>query len=370
MNKKEAFIEKSKKRHGDKYDYSKINYLGSEEKICIVCPKHGEFWQTPAAHVRGNGCPKCANEKRGRFKRMSTEEFIERAKKIHGDKYDYSKVEYVNSATKVCIICPKHGEFWMMPVDHIYQQKQGCPKCSNRGLSSKEIIKMFKNVHGDKYDYSKVEYTKMHDKVCIICPIHGEFWQTPSKHLKKQGCKKCGIEKRTKEKTKTTEQFIKEAKAVHGNKYDYSNTTYEYAFGKVHIICPKHGEFLQRAFDHIHNHGCPMCGESSLEREITLLLDENKILFAKQKRFSWLGKQSLDFYLPKYNVAIECQGEQHSKPIELFGGENEFEKIKERDLRKKTICEKNGIKILYYSNIKHDDWINDKSFLLKEIKKS
>ena len=367
MSKKENFILKAQKRHGNVYDYSKVEYIDGKTKVKIICPIHGEFEQAPTAHVRGNGCPKCANLKRGRFGRMTKDEFIEKAKKIHGDKYDYSKVEYVNSTTKVCIICPIHGEFWMIPIDHIYQQKQGCPKCVNRGLNTEEIINKFRQVHGDKYDYSKVEYVKMHDKVKIICPIHGEFQQTPSKHLLGQGCSKCAIIERAKKKTKTTEQFIKEAKAIHGDKYDYSKTVYTHAFKKVCIICPTHGEFHQRAFDHIHNHGCPMCSESSLEREIKILLEENDIEFDSQKRFDWLDKQSLDFYIPKQNIAIECQGGQHFKPIEHFGGKEEFKVIQERDKRKNELCSENGIKILYYSNIDGYDCITDKNELLKQI---
>lgn len=296
-------------------------------------------------------------------------EFIKRSKAIHGDKYDYSKVNYVNAYTKVTLTCPIHGDFSILPLNHLYKQKQGCPKCANRGLNTEDIKEKFHKVHGDKYDYSKVVYTKMHDKVCITCPKHGDFWQTPSKHLRGQGCPKCGIDERAKKKTKTTEQFIKEARQVHGDKYDYSNTIYTHAFNKVRIICPTHGEFLQRAFDHLHGHGCPFCNESSLERKVSLFLSENNIDFIKQKRFDWLDKQSLDFYLPKYNIAIECQGEQHFSPIEYFGGEEEFKIIKERDNRKKNLCSKNGIKLIYYSNVEGNGCITNKEALLEVIKK-
>ena len=365
-NKLEKFIRESNEVHNYKYDYSKVEYVDNNTKVCIICPKHGEFWQAPYAHKRGNKCPECANMDRGKI-RLTLEEFIEKAKKVHGDKYDYSKVNYVNAMTKVCIICPEHGEFWMKPVNHLYQQKQGCPKCSNRGLNTEEIVEKFHEVHGDKYDYSKVVYNKMHDKVTIICPKHGEFLQTPSKHIRGQGCPQCGIEERARKKTKTTEQFIKEARAIHGDKYDYSKAVYKHAFEKVCIICPIHGEFWQRAFDHIHNHGCPMCCESSLEREIKGFLEEHNVEFESQKRFDWLDKQSLDFYIPSKNIAIECQGGQHFEPIEHFGGEDEFNIIKERDDRKSMLCEQNGIKILYYTNIEGKGCITDKEELLKEI---
>ena len=120
---KEEFIAKAKLVHGDKYDYSKVEYVGALTKVCIICPKHGEFCQEANSHLRGQGCPKCKYEKQT----CTTDEFIAKAKKIHGDKYDYSKVEYVNDRTKVCIICPKHGEFWQTPNHHL--SGCGCPKC-------------------------------------------------------------------------------------------------------------------------------------------------------------------------------------------------------------------------------------------------
>lgn len=217
MSATENFIKKSRNVHGDKYDYNKVCYIDSRTKVCIICPEHGEFWQEPSSHIRGYGCPKCANKERGDKKRMTREEFINRSKEVHGYRYDYSKVEYVNSNTEVCIICPEHGEFWQKPVVHI-KQKSGCPKCVGRYCTNEEFIRKARMVHGNKYDYSKVEYTKAHNKVCIICPEHGEFWQEPSKHLLGQGCRECGKLKISKKNKLTTDEFIKKAKLVHGEK--------------------------------------------------------------------------------------------------------------------------------------------------------
>lgn len=197
MSKIENFIKKANKRHNFKYNYEKVEYINSQTKVCIICPEHGEFWQEPAAHVRGNECPKCANFNRGSKKRWDSDKFIEESIKVHGNKYDYSKVQYKNATDKVTIICPVHGEFTQMPSAHL--NGQGCPKCVGKNLSLDEVITKFKTIHGTKYDYSKVVYEEMHKKVCIICPEHGEFMQTPSKHILGQGCRKCSIEeKRTK----------------------------------------------------------------------------------------------------------------------------------------------------------------------------
>lgn len=128
-------------------------------------------------------------------RRRTYNDFVLESRKIHGNKYDYSNVEYVNSYTKVCIICPVHGEFWQRPQDHI-DKKQGCPKCSfdNRKLTQDEFISKAKEVHGNRYDYSKVEYKGNKIKVCVICPIHGEFMVRPDIHLGGFNCKKCQLE--------------------------------------------------------------------------------------------------------------------------------------------------------------------------------
>ena len=373
----DIFIKKAKEKHGDKYDYSKVNYVNAKTKVCIICPKHGEFWQAPYGHLNGNGCSECAkeNKKNNTNIKYTIDDFIKKAKEKHGDKYDYSKVNYVNIHTKVCIICPEHGEFWQTPNKHL--NGNGCKLCGIIKMKNKnkytleEFIKKSNKKHNHKYDYSKVDLLNynMKDKICIICPEHGEFWQTASNHLQGQGCSKCKNNKLSFERRLTNEQFIEKARKVHGDKYDYSKVDYINNHTKVCIICPEHGEFWQTPNKHIDaKRGCHLCHIYALEKEIIDLLNDNKIIFDYQKRFDWLGRQSLDFYLPDYNIAIECQGEQHFKPIEYFGGEEIFLVQKERDIRKKRLCKENKIKLLYYSNIKYNkSIIIDKKILLNTI---
>ena len=273
------------------------------------------------------------------------------ANEIHNGKYDYSKVNYVNNKTKVCIICTEHGhgEFWQRPNSHL--SGQGCPKCGGTTLLTKEeFIKEATEKHGDKYNYDKVDYKDSKTKVCIICPEHGEFWQEANSHLRGVGCPKCSGNY-----IPTTEEWIVSARKVHGDKYDYSNAHYVNALTKITIRCPKHGNFEQAPHDHAKGCGCPKCNLSHLERSMMIYLDENGITYDYQKRFDWLGKQSLDFYLPDYNVGIECQGEQHFFPVERFGGDEMFKKILERDKRKKSLCEKYRVKLLYFGNIPNYD---------------
>lgn len=190
-------------------------------------------------------------------KRKTTKEFVEQAQKVHGERYDYSKTEYIDAFTNVCIICPVHGEFWQTPDNHLH--KKGCPKCCGKNKTTEDFIAQAKKVHGDKYDYSKAIYKGSATKLCIICPEHGEFWQTPDSHLIGRGCNMCGHDTVGKKKRLTTDVFIRRAREVHGDKYDYSKVEYVTSDDKVCIICPEHGEFWQRSIDHLSGRGCPKC---------------------------------------------------------------------------------------------------------------
>ena len=134
------WVERANKIHKGKYDYSKIIYKGSKEKVCIICPKHGEFWQEANSHLRGCKCPKCSYEEQC-YKDVN--DFITKSNKIHNFKYDYSKVKYQNNNTKVCIICPEHGEFWQMP--YLHTKCSGCPCCAkNHKLNREDFIEKAK----------------------------------------------------------------------------------------------------------------------------------------------------------------------------------------------------------------------------------
>ena len=363
----EDFIKRAVEVHGDKYDYSKVEYFGIYAKVCIICPEHGEFWQTPNGHLNNKrGCPKCGyKEVWGKRGRITTEEFIKRAKEVHGNKYDYSKVEYKSSRTKVCIICPEHGEFWQTPMKHL--SRQGCPKCglkkiwNKRGRTSiEQYVKEAQKIHGDKYDYSKVDFKRKNSKVCIICPEHGEFWQTLNKHINsKQGCPKCVG------KNKTTEDFIEEARKVHGDKYDYSKIQYKRSNIKVCIICHEvdkdgneHGEFWQTPSNHLWGKTCPKCANEHNVYEMKLLklikdnFPQEEIIYQYRNK-DVLGKKSIDIYFPKYKIGIEYQGRQHFISVTKFGGLKTLEETQKRDLKKYEECVKNDINLLYFTyNIK------------------
>jgi hypothetical protein len=361
----EIFIERARGIHGDKYDYSKVEYKDNKTKVCIICPIHGEFWQNPASHLQGCGCNLCGNKITKQKQTLTTEQFIEKARKVHGDKYDYSKVKYIDSRTKVCIVCPTHGEFWQNPASHLHGI--GCSYCAkNNKKTTEEFIVDACKIHGDKYDYSKVKYKNALTKVCIICSIHGEFWQTPKDHLRGKGCPICGGNIKL-----STKDFIERARKVHGNTYDYSKVDYNGMETKVCIICPRHGEFWQTPHNHL-KYGCFKCKNSKLEKEVRDILEKHNIKYEEQKTFDWLKyKQNmyLDFYLPDYNIGIECQGEQHFVKYRFEENNDKLELRQTRDKVKKFLCENvYNIKVLYYGKI--NNLITNEEKLINRIYES
>jgi very-short-patch-repair endonuclease len=186
----EEFIEKAKLIHGDKYDYSSIQYKNNKSKVLIKCPIHGQFQQTPNSHLDNQGCPTCGKLSKVENKTLTTEKFIEKAKLIHGDKYDYSSIQYKSYDGKVLIKCPIHGQFQQTPHSHILGS--GCQSCGNvNPKTSDEIIKLSILKHGNKYDYSLVNYINAKTKIKIMCPKHGEFEQLHNHHILGQGCPIC-----------------------------------------------------------------------------------------------------------------------------------------------------------------------------------
>ena len=219
---KELFIKQLTNEHPELELISE--YDGNKNYITVKCKKHNHVFKTkPNWLHKGCGCVECYNEVRGNKTRKNKKQFIEESYKIHGNKYDYSKVEYINNKTKVCIICPEHGEFWQSPNKHL--QKHGCPFCAGKYITNDDFIKKANKIHNNKYDYSKVNYVNNSTKVCIICPEHGEFWQTPDKHLQGEGCPICNNSK--------LENCIHEILSKNNIKFIY-NKHFEW-LGKQHI---------------------------------------------------------------------------------------------------------------------------------------
>lgn len=345
------FIEKAKKVHGEnRYNYSKVNYTKSKDKVTIICNECGEeFTQTAHNHLNGQGCPNCKGGVR-----YTQEQFIEKAKKIHGNTYGYNKVNYINSNTPVILTCNIHGDFEIKPVDVL--QGCGCKECNpapNKKYTTESFIKKAKEVHGEnRYDYSKVNYININTPITLICNKCGkEFTQKPHNHLNGHGCTDCngGV-------NIDTEEFIRRAKLIHKDIYGYDEVEYVNCSTPVKIICNKCNlPFWQQPLVHLGNHGCPNCSDRFiLEVDIELYCKDNNINIIKQYTWDWLkykGKQHVDFYLPDFNAVIECQGLQHFKPAEFFDKRYTFEERVKMDDNKRDLCLEHGLKVFYYSNI-------------------
>lgn len=192
-------------------------------------------------------------------KKLTTEEFIANARAVHGDKYDYSKTVYKNSKEKVEIICHEHGSFFAAPNNHV-TNKSGCPSCSGyKKIDTEEFLKRAKAVHGDKYDYSKVAYKNIDTKVTIICHEHGEFSQIPYDHIKGRGCIKCGIEKCASRNRHSKDTFIRRSIEKFGENLDYGKVIYINSTTDVTITCKVHGDFSRTPNEHLNSTGCPYC---------------------------------------------------------------------------------------------------------------
>ena len=284
-------------------------------------------------------------------KKMTQQEFIARCSNIHKGKYNYSKVIYNGSKSRIIISCPLHGDFIQTAADHL--QGKGCKKCTNKYKpSTEEFINKAKEVHGDKYNYSKTIYKSNKENVIITCKVHGDFSQIARSHLKGAECPLCRRKMLTDKMFLTTEQFISKSKKTHGDTYDYSLVEYKACRIPVTIICKIHGPFKQVPVDHYKSGaGCPKCAkESNGEKRIRKWLEDKDISFITQKRFDGLKdnrKLSYDFYLPKYNMLIEYNGIQHYEFVPYFHKTlHDFHKQLHHDWLKRKYANKNGFNYL------------------------
>lgn len=309
------------------------------------------------------------------MRKLTTEEFIKKSKEVHGDKYDYSNIKYKNKDTDIIIICKIHGEFLQTPHNHT-RGKQGCPKCVGRQLSTNEIITKFKEIHGDKFDYSKVMYTMMHNDVIIICKIHGEFMQTPSSHILGNRCKHCAIIMRANSQRMKKEEFIERSIKIHGDKYDYNLVEYNNSKTKVKIICKIHGLFEQTPMDHLRNHGCLKCVSNNHSKA---QIEWLKYLTIKDGYIQHMlndgeycipdSKYKVDGYNSKLNIVYEYHGDYwHGNP-KCFPKEalnktvkKTFGELYDTTLKKKKYIESLGFK---YIECWEYDWELGKKAIIK-----
>lgn len=301
-----------------------------------------------------------------------TKNFIEKAKKVWGEHtFDYKDVVYVKNNIPVVLWyngvrveqIPKHHLAHHMPIEISDKRKN----------MKEELIAKFKKIHNNKYEYGDFDYINAKEKnIPVYCKQigsdgkeHGLWYVNATNHLSGCGCPKCKSEKLSKYFSSNKEDFIKKANAVHNGRYVYDKVVYVNNSTNVIITCKEHGDFLQCPHNHLQGKGCPKCSESHLEQIVRKLLEDNKIKYISQYRDKWLGLQSLDFYLPEYNTAIECQGEQHYKPNRFM---ETLEVIQKRDKDKLKKCTDNGVRLLYFATERYDKGvINNINDLVRAI---
>jgi hypothetical protein len=304
-------------------------------------------------------------------KKITKEEFIERANKIHNNKYLYDKVIINSTRHNITVTCPIHGDFEVYVMRHL--QGYNCSKCNSESkrLTQEQFIEKAHKTHNNKFSYEKTEYQNSRKNVIVICPKHGEFSVQANNHIRGNGCKKCSQEEVGFNKRLSSEDWIKRAKEVHGVRFDYSDTKYIHNRERLKIYCREHRiSFEQLPDNHINGvGGCPKCDISKGELAVGGFLNQNNISNESQKMFPDCKHKYVlrfDFYLPDFNMCIEFDGIQHFKPVEHFGGSEIFEQTKIRDRIKVQYCSKNNIKLLRipFSEINNIDKILTKALKL------
>lgn len=370
--KKEDIEKKGKEIHNGKYKYvfEKDEYRVND-KIKCICPEHGIFEQILKLHLNGAGCRRCSQIKNANKSKLTLDEFKEKSLKVHHGKYDESKVEYINSSTKVCIIChekdyngEEHGEFWITP-GH-YLSGQGCTKCNRPKILTEEIIDKCKEKlsKGDiMLDESSV--VDINTKVTCFCKKHGSFEKYPYQIINRNElCPKCAYEKANLDSRKTHEEFAEQVKAIHGDKYDLSNVKYEVGYKKIFPICHKkykngteHGEFSITPNNLLLGHGCPKCArtDSKKEKEVRNFISEIEGNFIVSDREILEGNE-IDILATDKKIGFEFDG--------LYWHSDVFCNEKYH-LDKTNCCKVKGINLYH---IFEDEWIYKQEIVKSKIK--
>lgn len=293
----QAFIKKAVIIHGNKYNYSKVHYITNTTPVDIFCNQCKRYFkQTPINHLTGKGCKKCSIQNAGKLRRLTKDEFIQRAKLLHADKYEYDKTKYDGMSVKVEIFCKKCKKyFWQKPDAHL--KGKGCAKCSNNiAYTTEDFIKKARCLHNNQYNYDKVNYINNYTAICIKCnTCKKDFFQLPRNHLLKQGCPFCNKSK---------------------------------------------GELLIARW---------------LDQHHIKYIRQHRFKECKHKR-----SLPFDFYLRDYDLCIEFQGQQHYSSKDFMficHNKGSFSLQQKRDMIKKVFCKDNQIRLL---EIKYNENIEEK----------
>lgn len=413
----EEFIQKASETHDNQYDYGKVEYVNNRTPVTIKCKLHGEFSQTPKLHLLGNGCRECGYLKVSDKKSKSPEQFLEECEKVNKGRYDLSKVVYSGAHEKITLVCPNHGEFEMAANDFL--KGRGCRECSyeERGkekqLPYEDFLRRATETHQERYEYDESSYTKSSDRLRVKCEEHGWFEQIATSHLAGQGCPRCarnvplateefieqarkvhgdkydysitkydrshteikykcathgvvsqtvsnhlqgwGCAKCSPSYKKTTETFIGRAREVHGDKYDYSLVDYKTSTDKVKIICKEHGEFEQVSNYHLGGSNCPKCALKESMQEKELAKFLKQFTKVKRNDRTILEGKEIDILLPAYKIAIEYNG-LHWHSSQYLAEDYHLEKTE--------LCEAKGYRLIH---IFEDEWLHKQEIVKSRL---
>lgn len=285
------FIRRSNIIHNKKYDYSKIEYKNSRDKIKIICPIHGIFEQMPYNHLQGKGCQLCANNKK-----YTIEDFIKKSNTIHSFRYEYPDKNYVNNLTPINIFCKKHGIFTQSPNNHL--RGIGCPKCSgNKKLTIKEFINLAKIKHNNLYYYPDTNYQNYDSEINIGCYKHGIFKQVVRNHLTGRGCPICQNSK--------GELFIK--KILDDNNIKYKQ---QYKFNNLKYKDLLKFDFAILNSDNSIKYLIEFNGEQHYKFKLKFHKTENQFQVSKNRdrlKIKYCHQNNLKLHIIKYNDNIKSK---------------------------------------------------------------
>jgi len=355
-----GFIKKAVAVHDGTYDYTNVVYTHSQTKVCIVCSVHGEFQQTPNVHLSGKGCYQCGRDATGNKSKKSLDVFVKEAKKVHGDKYDYTNSVYSGSGGDIAIHCNAcNRDFEQRAYRHI--SGMGCQVCANRKVaanrkvSKEEFLRRCIEKHGTLFDYTNIDFVSMGTPITLYCKNHGDFVILPSTHMNGAGCKSCGLHVAFMHSLETCLEMFRD---VHKDTYIYDKVQYDGNRTHVTVTCRKHGDFLIAPGNHKGGQGCPTCGvnishgETAIQDWITSL----GVQAEKLRKHSIIGNYEVDVYLPEHKLGIEYNG--------LYW-HNSRTKEQNYHLNKTKLCEEAGIHLMHFWDY---EWVTKQPIVKSIIK--
>lgn len=353
----DQILERLRSVHSDTYILSGVSYVSAKDKVTLICREHGEFSALPANLISGTGCPTCAKGPKTSF-----DEFVTKSRATHGDRYEYLSLGYSGVKDDASIVCATHGVFRQQAYHHM--RGHGCKHCASaavgkmRGKDTHWFIAKSREVHGDVYDYSLVKYETGRQKVMIGCSDHGTFAQTAHNHTQGQGCPKCSPKKQAAGRLGNTEDFVLQAKNVHGEKYGYDASDYVHSASKIEMSCPTHGVFWQAPHDHLDGHGCSKCasyGNSKPQLELYEFVKDIHPTAILNHRIG-SSRKEIDVYIPELNLGFEYDGIPWHSDWKRQDHLNMWDKHK--------LARENGIRVI---NIFSDEWSDSRPVVEKTI---